>query len=318
MNATSQRLPIFEQMTALSDGVRSRILVLLEGRELTVSEMGSVFQLPQSTTSRHLKILADGGWVVSRRNGTHRLYRMAGDDISEEARRLWGLVREQVSAEPAAEQDARRLRAVLDRRRERSQEFFAASAGDWDRLRDELFGQRAWLGGLLGLLDGDWIVADLGCGTGRVSETLAPFVGRVIAVDDSEAMLAAAGERLADFGNVEVRSGALGRLPIEDGSLDAATLVLVLHHLPDPGAELAEVARTLRPGGRLLVVDLMPHDRAEYHQDLGHVWAGFSREQLEGYSAASGLELTMFEPLPADPDARGPALFAAACRRPRA
>src|SRR6266536_3478251 len=181
---------LFDRMTAVADGTRSRVLMVLERHEMTVNELRAVLQLPQSTVSRHLKVLADHGWVVSRAEGTSRLYRMV-EKLDASGRRLWQLVREQISATAATAQDARRVESVLARRRSRSQRFFSSSAGKWDRLRAELFGKRADIVGLLSLLDNQWTVADLGCGTGQVTELIAPFVGRVIAIDDSAAMLTA-------------------------------------------------------------------------------------------------------------------------------
>ena len=183
---------IFDRMSALADATRSRLLLVLERQELTVGELCAVLQLPQSTVSRHLKTLVDEAWLASRAEGTSRRYRMLPERLDASARKLWGLVREQVAALPTAEQDARRLRSVLAQRTTRSQEFFSSAAGQWDRLRAELFGQRADLLGLLGLLDARWTVGDLGCGTGQISESLAPFVERVVAVDASAAMLQAA------------------------------------------------------------------------------------------------------------------------------
>jgi ubiquinone/menaquinone biosynthesis C-methylase UbiE len=306
---------IFDRMTALADTTRSRLLLLLERHELTVGELCAVVQLPQSTVSRHLKVLGDEGWVVSRAEGTSRRYRMRPERLEPAARRLWGLVREQVAGHTGAAQDTERVRGVLAQRRSRSQAFFSSAAGDWDRLRVELFGARVELLGLLGLLDEAWIVGDLGCGTAHVSESLAPFVQRVIAVDDSTAMLEAARARLAPVPNAEVRAGDLHALPLDDAELDAAVLFLVLHHQPEPLQVLAEVARTLRPGGRLLIVDMMPHDREEFREKMGHVWLGFSAEQLEGWLAGEGFTSLRYRPLPADPGARGPTLFAAAAKR---
>ena len=133
----------------------------------------------------------------------------------------------------------------------KSQEFFSSSAGQWDRLRDELFGDRVHLAALAALADGDWVVGDLGCGTGQVSAALAPFVAQVIAVDASAAMLQAAKRRLAGLDNIDLRRGELEALPIDDDRLDVATLMLVLHHVPEPEKALAEVARVLKPGGRV-------------------------------------------------------------------
>jgi ArsR family transcriptional regulator len=236
---------------------------------------------------------------------------MMAERLEPSARRLWTLVREQVAAIPAAEQDEQRLRSVLAQRSTRSQEFFSTAAGQWDRLREELFGRRADLLGLLGLLDPAWTVGDLGCGTGQVSESLAPFVGRVVAVDSSAAMLKAARTRLSAAENVDVRAGELEALPIDDGELDAALLFLVLHYVAEPAAALAEARRVLRPGGRLLVIDMAPHDRDEYRQTMGHVWLGFGAEQLEGWTRDTGFCGFRYVPLPADPAAKGPTLFAA-------
>jgi ArsR family transcriptional regulator len=296
---------IFERMSALADSTRSRLLLVLERHELTVGELCAVLQLPQSTVSRHLKTLQDEGWATSRR------YRMSADRLEPAARRLWTLVREQVSTLAAAEQDAQRLTSVLAQRSTRSQEFFSTAAGQWDRLREELFGRRADLLGLLGLMDPTWSVGDLGCGTGQISESLAPFVRRVVAVDSSPAMLGTARGRLGAVANVEVRAGELESLPVDEGELDAALLFLVLHYVAEPAAALAEARRVLRPGGVLLVVDMAPHDREEYRQAMGHVWLGFGPEQLDAWMRSAGLGSVRYVPLPADPAAKGPTLFAA-------
>src|SRR6185312_10613848 len=132
---------ILDHLSALSDPTRSRILLLLDRHELTVSELCGIMQLPQSTVSRHLKALADSGWIAARAEGTSRLYTMTRG-LEPAARRLWLLVREQVGASTAAAQDQRRLQAVLAERRTASQEFFSSSAGHWDRVRDEIFGDR--------------------------------------------------------------------------------------------------------------------------------------------------------------------------------
>ncbi len=310
-------LDILDRLAALADATRSRLLLVLDRHELTVSELCQVLQLPQSTVSRHLKILGDDGWVVARAEGTSRRY-TAAPSLDPGARRLWQLVRGQVAQDVTAEQDAERLRGVLAGRRTRSEQFFSSSAGHWDALRTELFGQRAELAALPGLLDEAWVVGDLGCGTGQVTASLAPYVGRVVAVDRSRAMLAAARSRLQGLENVELRQGELEALPIADGELDAAVLFLVLHYLAEPALALAEACRTLRPGGRLLVVDMTPHAREEYRQTMGHLWQGFSGEQMRGWLAEAGLEAVRYRVLPADARAKGPGLFSLTARRPQA
>ena len=303
---------IFDHLGLLSDATRVRLLTLLEGQELSVSELCTVVQLPQSTVSRHLRVLADGGWVESRKDGTKRLYRIEPAVLDSASENLWKLTRNEARTAPRATQDRHRLAAVLAERRSRSEEFFATTAGEWDRLRTQLFGDRFEMAALLGLLDADQVVGDLGCGTGSMSAEIAPFVARVVAVDASEAMLEAAEGRLARFDNVEVVRGRLESLPIADDELDLALMFLVLHHASDPLAVLAETRRVLAPGGRLLLVDMAAHDREEYRHDMGHVWLGFEEAQLREWLAAAGFEKERLLLLPPDPSARGPALLLAA------
>ena len=307
--------PVLSHLSTLADGLRVRMLLVLEGQELPVSEIGEILQLPQSTVSRHLKTLADDGWVTSRREGTSRLYTLAGEELSDASKALWTVVQQEMIETAAAREDARRRKHVVESRRAKSQAFFSSAAGQWDRLRDELFGQTFHLQGLLSLIDDRWVIADLGCGTGRTSETLAPFVSRIIAIDASEEMLAAARERLAAHANVDLRQGALEAVPLPNASVDAAHIGMVLHHVADPGKVLHEAARVLKPGGRLLITDMVAHDRDEYRQQMGHVWLGFSEKQIARYLNAAHFTDTRITALPPDPRAKGPALFVAVARR---
>ncbi len=302
---------IFEDLTTLADATRGRMLLVLERQELTVTELCAILQLPQSTVSRHLKTLSDAAWVSSRRDGTSRYYTLALDDRDAHTRRLWSLLREQIAATSGADQDARRLKGILGRRQSKSEEFFASSAGQWDRLRRDLFGGASALHALPALLDRSWTVGDLGCGTGETSAALAPFVARTIAVDRSGEMLQAARRRLRDAANADVRRGELETLPVADGELDAGVMILVLHHVPDPGAVLGEAGRALKPGGRLVVCDMLPHDHEEYKQQMGHVWLGFGDDQLRRLLGTAGFADVRIVPLPVDPQAKGPALFVA-------
>lgn len=302
---------ILDHMSALADPTRCRILLLLERHELTVSELCAVLRLPQSSVSRHLKTLADDDWVASRRDGTSRFYSMPLDDLDSGASRLWPLIREQVATTATAGQDEQRLHDVLARRRAKSEEFFASAAAGWDRLRGDLFGDTFFLWAVLGLIDPSLTVGDLGCGTGQLAETVAPHVHRVIAVDASEDMLTAARARLDKLSNVDLRKGDLEALPIPAGELDAAVISLVLHYSPDPARALAEVARVLQPGGRVLIVDMLPHEHGEYQQQMGHVWLGFSDRQITRFLTAAGFGNVRVRALPTDSRARGPALFAA-------
>ena len=307
---------MFDSMSTLKEPLRCRLLLLLEGQELSVSELCSVLQMPQSTVSRHLKALDEGGWVVARPEGTSRLYLASTATLSGPDRELWALVREQVLASPAVNQDRQRLTSILDQRLSRSQEFFASAADRWSVVRSELFGQRFDLEGLVGLLDARWVVGDLGCGTGQTTATLAPWVQRVIAVDESEAMLDTARSRLQKMSNVDLRRGRLEALPLGDGELDVAILMLVLHHVAAPHVAIGEAMRALKPGGRLLVVDMLPHQREEYRRQMGHLWLGFAETQVRGWFQELGLKAVRLHPVPADPNATGPSLFAASARQP--
>jgi ArsR family transcriptional regulator len=308
--------PLLDSLSALADPTRCRLLLLVEQHELTVSELCAVLQLPQSTVSRHLKTLADAGWVSSRRDGTSRYYSLALQPDGDRAE-LWNLTRRQLADRPGLEQDSRRLRRVLALRSETSKQFFEASAGQWDRLRDELFGRGFALEAIVGLLPNDWVVGDLGCGTGALLPVLAPFVRQVVGVDSSEEMLAAAKTRTGGLANTVLRHGTLEALPLANEALDAALMVLVLHHLPTPALAIAEAARVLRPGGRLLIVDMAPHDREEYRRQMGHVWLGFSDDQLRRWLEQAGLGAVRIVPLPPATEAKGPGLIVAAATRLR-
>ncbi|MEM1181052.1 MAG: methyltransferase domain-containing protein [Acidobacteriota bacterium] len=311
-----ERPSILEHAGQLAETTRSRLLLALDGHELTVGELCSVLQLPQSTVSRHLKVLGDGSWVHSRRDGTSNLYRAS--NLDEPAASLWRLVRQEMAKTADAGQDRQRLDAILRERRSRSQAFFSATADRWDRLRDELFGQRFDLEAMLGLLDPTWTVGDLACGTGRTAEALAPFVHEVIAVDGSNAMLESARLRLEAFDNIRLEVGELERLPLADASLDAATLILALHHVPDPSAVLAEARRVVRPGGRFVALDMLPHGHEEYRAEMGHIWLGFGREQIHGELTAAGFDRIRFHTLRPSADAKGPNLFVVSATAPQA
>jgi ubiquinone/menaquinone biosynthesis C-methylase UbiE len=314
MNTTAPP-PILDHLSALGDETRTRILALLERGELTVSELCDTLQVPQPTVSRHLRTLAADGWVVSRAEGRNRHYRFAPSP-DRTSLDLWRVVREDLTTHTVYAADAERVRGVLAERHRRAAAFFAGIADRWDDLRLQLFGARAELLPLFALLDETWTVGDLGAGTGALAALLAPFVQKVICVDRSEAMLAAARRRLEGVANVDVRAGDLEDLPVEDGTLDVAVLSLVLHYVVDPPAALAEAYRALRPGGRLLVVEMRSHERgAEYAEEMGHVWPGFDPAQMTVWLTAAGFRGVQVRPLPADPAARGPLAFVASGSR---
>lgn len=303
-------------MSDLGDFTRVRLVRACEQHELSVVELCTGLQLPQSTASRHLKQLSEDGWLVARRDGTSRYYRVGRENLPDPARKLWKLIRSQFVDDTTLREDEARLERVVQERQSRSQEFFASSAGQWDLLRSELFGEHFERSSFLALLDPDARVGDLGCGTGRTSEQLAGFVGQVVAVDASVAMVRAARRRLKAHPRVQVVRAPLEELPLEDESLDVAFVNLVLHHLSDPLPALREAARVLAPGGRLVIVDMQAHDRDEYRQQMGHVWLGFQADQVREWLDAVGLAPLRHVELGPDATAKGPPLFVATAMRP--
>ncbi|MBX3384964.1 MAG: ArsR family transcriptional regulator [Phycisphaeraceae bacterium] len=325
MNRSPADIPLItDRLSALGEMVRLRILRILEREELTVGEVAKVFQMPQSTISRHLKVLADGGWLVRRSEGTAAHYRLVLDELPEVSRTLWITVRDQLGGPrgqgntPELVDDLQRLAVVLAERREDSQAFFGRVAGQWDDVRASLFGSRFTALALLRLLPREWTVADLGCGTGNVAELLAPVVKRVIAVDRSEAMLEAARQRLASADNKNVRlvSSSLEKLSLADGSVDAALSFLVLHHVEKPKEGIREMFRITRPGGHMMLVDMTAHDREDYRRTMGHRWLGFDEPTIRSMTQGAGWRDVRYETLPPDADGRGPGLFVCTAHKP--
>lgn len=302
-------------MDCLADEARLRVLRLLERNELSVAELCEILQLPQSTVSRHLKVLAAQRWIKNRSQGTTHLYCLVLDELDPAPRKLWLLAREQTDGWATTNQDDLRLQQVLRKRQADPQAFFAGAAGQWDKLRGELYGRNFSIAALLALLPADQVVADLGCGTGPLIADLAPYAGKIIGVDSSADMLKAARKRLDSLPNVELRRGDLSELPIEPSTCDAALLVLALTYVADPAKAIAEAAGILKPGGRLVIVDLLPHDRDDFRRQMGQVSLGLAMEFIAGAMKAAKLEKATVRPLPPEPAAKGPALFLATASR---
>jgi ArsR family transcriptional regulator len=301
---------VTRDLSVLSEAVRIRILALLEREELGVGELCRVVQLPQSTVSRHLKVLQVAGWIRRRAEGTNGMFRVDPQAVDPVGWRLWEVVREAWLPSRQWEEDQVRLAALLASRTEAAS-FFGRRHAEWDALRRELFGEGFLTAGLVALLPEHWTVADLGCGTGPALVELAPAVRRVIGIDREPRMIEAARARTHELPNVEVRQGGLEALPLEDGEIDAATCMLVLHHVPDPSAAFREVRRVLRPGGRLVLIDMIAHDREDWARAMGHHHLGFDEATLVGWASEGGLRPSSVRPLPPAPEAQGPPLFLA-------
>ncbi|MEE9404719.1 MAG: metalloregulator ArsR/SmtB family transcription factor [Algisphaera sp.] len=303
-------------LATLADASRVRLLRLVEGEELGVSDLCAVVQMPQSTVSRHLKLLGDEGWLTHRRVATTHRYRMVLDELEAGQRELWVLTRKQMASWATLAQDDVRLAARLAEKTDDAEAFFADAAADWDRTRHTLYGAGFSREALLALVPETWTVADLGCGTGSLACDLGPVVDQVIGVDNSPAMLEAARAQTRGLDNVTIKQGELTALPLEDASCDATLCVLVLTYLDDPAAAVAEMARVLRPGGRAVVLDLLLHDREDFRRGLGQRLLGFEPSALESLFAQAGLMNPCARPLRPDPQATGPALLLATATKP--
>lgn len=310
---------LVDRLDQLGDVVRVRMLRVLDHEELAVGELAKVLQIPQSSASRHLKVLAEGGWLLKRPSGPATYYRVILDDLPQDARALWVTVREHAGIDHETEQDEARLAAVLAERMADPTGFFGRHAGEWDDLRSELFGRRFTDQALLGLIDPSWTVADLGCGTGNAAELLAPWVKQVVAVDESPEMIDAAAQRLSELKNVVFVQGDLTAQTVAQSSVDAAVCLLVLHHLDEPAKvveQMGAMLRTSNHGGIALIVDITSHDRADYRHEMGHKHQGFSSDTIASMFENAGFTGVRIRTLPPAIDASGPALFVATARIP--
>jgi ArsR family transcriptional regulator len=272
----------------LGDEARLRILRLLARERLNVTELTGVLGLAQSGISRHLGLLKEAGLVREERSAGYTYYRAAQE--GESTRPLWGLLQAQFAAAAGRTlaADEARLQEVL---RLRKENFDIHRGGDGEGR--QLVPGRSWaawaraLGHLLPALR----VADLGCGEGYLTNEVARWASDVIAVDRSPAVLRAARAlaRRRGAGNIRWKRGELARLPIPDEAVDVALLSQALHHAADPSVALAEAARIVVPGGRVLVLDLRAHDQEWVRERLDDRWLGFDDRELERLMAAAGL-----------------------------
>lgn len=279
-----------KSLKALSDATRLRIVALLERDELSVNELQEITRLGQSRISTHLGLLADCDLVRSRREGKRTFYKLnpQADTVASEFIQL-AIRGAKEMAEHASDQI--NLKRILARRREQAQVFFNQVAGRFDRV----YGPgRSWeaFGHLLLRILPPITVADLGAGEGLLSELLARRCKKVIAVDNSEKIVAfgAAKAKKNGLKNLEFRLGDLQNPPVETASVDLVILSQALHHAEDPGTTLAAAAKLLKPHGQILILDLLAHKFEKARELYGDRWLGFAESDLHRWLEAAGFK----------------------------
>ena len=290
-------------LRAAGEATRLRILALLASAELNVKDLTQILGQSQPRISRHLKLMAEAGLITRFREGSWVFFRLA--DSAAEGALARAIVASLDPADLTIARDRARAEAVQKARAEAAQLYFKAHAAEWDKIRtlhvaekdveaamDEALGQ--------GPID---LLVDLGTGTGRILEVFGRRAGKALGFDLNHDMLAYARTKLERAGltQAQVRHGDLYNVPLQDGAADAVVLHQVLHFLDDPAAAVAEAARVLAPGGRLLVVDFAPHELEFLREQSAHRRLGFSRDQLGRMLQGAGLSLERFAELSPGP-----------------
>jgi ubiquinone/menaquinone biosynthesis C-methylase UbiE/DNA-binding transcriptional ArsR family regulator len=274
----------------LTDPTRMRILFLLEREELAVQELVQILDTAQSTVSRHLGILREAGLLQDRREGTSIYYRHAEPSTAEWSD-TWQLTRRSLRDDPATRRDLASLDLVLRQREVRSRRWFEEVGPEWDDIRrvfnDDVHRARA----MSRLIESRLKVADIGTGTGILARELASAGVHVIAIDRSKRMLEAARKSVNDLPDdtIEFRLGEANALPVADDEVDAAMAHMVLHYVASPGGVVQEMARIVRPGGKVIVVDFVQHEHEWMKQDLGVLWQGFATSAIQRWFEDAGL-----------------------------
>lgn len=282
LEAWSSRLKL------LADPTRVRLLALLEGEELTVAELSAITRLAQPRVSTHLARLKDAGLVRDRRAGVSAYYRFEESVLDAAQRALWQALRSG-SDDPLLRQDAERVAGVLATRAA-DQNWADSVAGDMERHYSPGRTWEALARSVLPLFEtGD--VLDVASGDGVLAELLAPHARRYVCVDASPRVVEAATERLRPFPNVEVHEADMHALPFEADSFDLVVLMHALTYASKPAQAVAEAARVLKPGGRLLLSSLARHEHRAAVRAYGHSNLGFSGKELRRFVEKAGLGL---------------------------
>jgi ArsR family transcriptional regulator len=269
----------------LGDPARVRLLLLLEREELSVAELQEILSRGQSQISTHLSQLKQAGLVEDRRTGKNIFYRLHSAGVGE----VMSVLRQALADIPEAEQDSAALKLVIGKRRDKMRNYFDSLAGKFGRA---YLPGRSWegLAEVLLRLMPPLVIADLGAGEGTFSQLLALRAKHVIAIDNSEKMVEF-GRKLAHkhgLRNLEFRLGDLEAVPLAEGTVDLAFFSQSLHHAIHPNKAVDEAFRIVRPGGRIVILDLLRHQFEEAREMYADVWLGFTELELRNFLKKSG------------------------------
>jgi len=290
-------------LRAAGEPTRLRLLALCAHGELSVSELTQILAQSQPRVSRHLKLLVEAGLLTRMREGSLVYYRIAdGNESAHLARTLVDLLPDNDSE---LSRDLARLELIRQKRAELARNYFQENAADWKKIRALHVPEADVESTLQSMIGTDRIESylDIGTGTGRMLELFADQFDRGIGIDLSSEMLAIARTQLESerFMHVQIRKGDMYNMPIDDASMDLATLHLVLHYSLEPGAVIAEAVRTLKPGGRLIVVDFASHSEEHLRTEHKHQRLGFSDREIEQAMRSVGMKPGSTESLAGDP-----------------
>ena len=282
---------VLAALRAAGESTRLRLLALCAHSDLTVSELVQILGQSQPRISRHLKLLCEAGLLERNREGSWAYFRLPSrGPVADFGRQLVDSI---PGEDPTLALDLERLQAIVDNRAAKAADYFRRNAAKWDEIRSLYVDEAELEAKLLDLLPSGEIAdhLDIGTGTGRIIELLAPRVGRSLGIDLSHEMLLVARSKLERAGlrHCAVRHGDMYQLPLASGAFDLVTLHQVLHYADRPREVIAEAARMLRPGGRLILVDFAEHQEQGLREEHAHRWLGFKEEDLDAWFGHVGL-----------------------------
>ena len=305
MSGTVSLTNLLAALRAAGEHTRLRLLAILSRNELTVSELTWILGQSQPRISRHLKLLCDAHLLDRHQEGSWVFYRIADSGPSADAVRQ--LIRFLADEDPELERDQKRLETIQDEHVHQASIYFEKNAKAWDDIRKLYVAEEDVEAAMLAAVDGLEIdsLLDLGTGTGRILEVFSPHTRRGLGIDLSKEMLAVARAKLesADITNCRVRYGDIYHLAVDNASMDVVTIHHVLHFLDDPAAVVKDAVRTLKPGGRILIVDFLPHQVEALRDVHAHRRLGFANEEVNSWLARAGAQTMANHHLTTNPEA---------------